>query len=206
MPDPLKDTFSPYTEACQAKLQPKANSTRHILTPRREVFRSGMATMELRSIVEALEGSPEFHRLLLETRSSLSNDYHGKAEWAWKKAIMNFFRKSAYYHTLFNGGAPSVSEVFAQYVQAFNKRLIDTCYLIPIEYVDFAGPPMDFGLFQIRRFSKSELDEVLLKKLCDNFYPEAALETDRLEQMWFVVIKEVSPARKIGKRIIPFFF
>lgn len=200
MPDDLEQAFHRYIYAVQSKLQKRSEEVRTKGTLRLHVNEA----MELRTLVDELENEAEFHQLVAETRSSCSGDYHGKNESAWQQAVKNFFRRSEYYSDLFKNKPPSADTALQNYCEALQKREIRITYLAPMEFVQFAEQSMDFGAFQIRRFSANELRGIFRNKVNEVFYPWADIDVEQLKDYWFVYLTELAPTPKLGWVYLPF--
>ena len=60
-----------------------------------------------------------------------------------------------------------------------------------MEFVDFAEESMDFGSFQIRKFSTKELNTILRNEINEIFYPGAYIdvtELNKLEKYYFICL------------------
>jgi hypothetical protein len=154
--------------------------------------------VELWTMVDEMENEDEFHQLVLETRSAFYGDYHGKSEYAWQRAVKNFFRRSVYYADIFEGKIVSIEATFHNYREAFQRREIQVSYLAPMEFVYFAERTMDFGTFHIRRFSSEELSTILQNSINEVFYPWAAVDVKQLQNYWFIHLIEAVHAPKLG--------
>ena len=68
-----------------------------------------------------------------------------------------------------------------------------------MELVRFAKPCLRFEGFSIRRFSRTELADLLEAEINRIFYPWAAMDTDRLAPYWFICrTVTVSRPRHVG--------
>lgn len=192
----FEGTFRTYTAAVGAKLTeaPRLRKQLRLVTSK---------TTQLRALVDDLESSAEFGKLVLETRSSFSGDYHGKSESVWREAVKNFFRRSGYYIDTFEGKSVHDDAALDRYREAFQRREVEISYLALMEYVHFAEDSMNFSTFEIRRFGADELDSIFQNKISEVFYPWAAVDVGQLQDYWFVCVREVLPARQIGKIKIP---
>lgn len=152
-------------------------------------------------LVEALESAQEFNLLVSETQSTSSGDRHRKATILWRRAIHNYFCRSGYYLDAASGEFTNVSEFFSKYCDSFTVPKVLTTYLAPLEFAHFAEPSMDFGAFQIKRFSIRELESILQNRVNSIFYPWAAISLDSLKllsQYWFIQIAEPTDPSQIG--------
>jgi hypothetical protein len=148
--------------------------------------------------VDDLESSAEFDKLVLETRSAFSGDYHGKSKSVWRVALKNFFRRSGYYSDVFEGKSVDGDAALERYREAFQRRKIEVSYLAPMEYVRFAEESMKFGTFEIMRFGADALNSIFQNKINEVFYPWASVDVGQLQDYWFVRVREMLPAHQIG--------
>jgi len=153
----------------------------------------------LRRLIDQIERGSEFNKLVEETSSAFSKDYHGKSKGGWEDSVQNFFRRSEYYLDVWEGRIPNKQLIFNKYCEAFERRHRTITYLGLLEFVQFAERCMDFGSFEVRRFKASELREILQTSVNKVFFPWAATEADQLASYWFIYLKEQTQAPQIGK-------
>ena len=155
---------------------------------------------QLRALVKQLEDGHEFSALLEATRSEFrSDDWHSAkgASW-WRDPIRNFFRRTGYYtDTLFKGSDTS-RDLFQRYEEAFQRRSVQTTYLAPMEFVQFAKRELKFSGFEIRRFDRKELDKFVGNDVNRVFHPHAVVDTAVLQEYWFIVVKAEEEVRRWG--------
>lgn len=185
----LQQIFRGYTNAVKSKLQKQAKELSSLFPNK---------TTELQILVDELENQPGFDLLVAETRSAFWKGYHGRSERAWRQAVKNFFRRSEYYSDTFEKKVISVDAVFQGYREAFQRRQIRVTYLAPMEYIHFAEQCMDFGTFQVRRFSADELRTICQNRVNDVFYRWAAIDVKQLKDYWFICLTELSHTPKLG--------
>lgn len=195
----LEGIFRTYTNTVRAKLQRGSEAPKR----RKQLRLATNNTTQLRVLVDDLESSAEFGKLVLETRSSFLGEYHGKSKSAWREAVKNFFRRSGYYIDIFEGQSVNGNVALDKYREAFQQREVKISYLALMEYVRFAEESMKFSTFEIRRFGADELESIFQNKISEIFYPWAAVDARQLRDYWFVCIGEMLPARQIGKIKIP---
>ena len=153
----------------------------------------------LPDLVNELEEEDEFNQLVMETRSVFL-PYHDEWDYhEWNRATKHYFRRSGYYDDLFEGKKPNFDATLKNYEEAFQRREIKITYLAPMEWVQFAESTMNFGTFQIRRFTTDELSEILWNRVNDIFYPWAAVNVNRLQDYWFIYL--MVPANPLVSRI-----
>jgi len=61
---------------------------------------------------------------------------------------------------------------------------------------------MDFNTFQIRRFSATDLDEILGNRINKIFYPWATIDLEKLKGYWFICLKEIIPGHRLSHPIL----
>jgi len=127
--------------------------------------------------------------------SNTENDWH---ESAWRHAIGNILRRSGFYIKMLEKRLNNLSEEFENYVQVFKSSERKISYLAPLEYVSFEQNIIDCGHFQIKRFSRNELDAVLGNSINKIFYLWAAIELEKIKDFWFIYFEQTGPAPKIG--------
>ena len=194
MADKLKEAFVRYTQLVRARVHPGARA--------REAIVSRDASGVLRLLAHSLEQSDEFCDLVTSTAYSLSDADHTLSESAARSATRSFFRRSRYYIDAFEKAEPHDDAAFDSYRAAFDARETEVRYLAPMEFVSFEKETMDFGQFQVRRFSAPELEAVLDHDVKSVFYPVALIDAGRLTDYWFVCVTERVPAPGVGNIIL----
>ncbi len=152
------------------------------------------------STVKELDKSSEFDFLVEETSNLYSGDYHGKNKSAWEQAVKNFFRRSGYYIDLFEDKNIDNDDLFRKYYESFKQHKTEIIYLAPLEFVDFKPDNlvMDFGTFQIRKFSKNELEIIFQNQINEIFYPGAVIDLDLMQNYWYIYFTQEEEITKIG--------
>jgi len=189
MTNKLWNTFKDYTNAIKTKLQKRTDNSSHLYINE---------DIEIRELVDQLESEDTFHKLVLETCSSFSGDFHKQSEIAFKETVKNFFRRSNYYIDIYDGKNLNDDTFFQNFQDAFNKRTTEITYLALMEFVQFSEKCMDFKTFQIRKFKKSELEETFQNMINRIFYPYALIDIAQLEHHWFIYVKETCKAERLG--------
>ena len=141
--------------------------------------------------VEALENSPEFANL-----SRISN-----AEFKLDppEAIGLYFELSGVYQELFAGKLISAQDIWPGYSSALSAGVRTVTHLAPLKYVTFAGTGcIDCGSFQIRKFTKEELDSLLRNEARRIFFQWACVDTEELQDWLFAVVEERLPIQVRG--------
>lgn len=156
----------------------------------------------LRALIKQLEDGHEFSALLEETRSAFRcDDWHSaRRASSWTDPVKNFFRRTGYYTNKF-AGSDMPCDLFERYEAAFQRRSVQTTYLAPMEFVEFAKPELKFSGFEIRRFDREELEEIIGNGVNRVFYPYAFLDKDTLDALqgyWFVVGRDAEEVRRLG--------
>ena len=158
------------------------------------------------STVEILEKNSKFDLLVEETSNQYSGDYHSKNKSSWKQAVKDFFRRSGYYNNFFNNNIINIDILFKKYCESFKQRKMEVIYLAPLEFVDFNpnNSVMDFETFQIRKFSKDELEATFQNEINEIFYPWAVVDLELMQNYWYIYFKQEEEITKIGDFYIDF--
>lgn len=138
-------------------------------------------------LVASLEDRKEFDALVKQTARVLGDGN----PWAWRDAVANFFRLSRTYKEIFRGQSPSHDSVIDRYAAALAGCDVNVTYLALLDCVEFDEDEMDFGDFQVRKYSEDELNEILKQVVCLDFYRHAVIDTGLLEDYWFLVCTDV---------------
>jgi len=143
---------------------------------------------QLLFVVNEAEGKREFEDVLKVTESEFPN-YN---EWGvGKHHIHNFFCNSGFYVNLFKSEKLNPDKLYDSYCKEFQKKSYNIKLLAMMEFVDFAEESMDFGSFQIRKFSTKELNTILRNEINEIFYPGAYIdvtELNKLEKYYFICL------------------
>jgi hypothetical protein len=157
-------------------------------------------SLQLGSVVDEFEGTPEFKSLVAQVRATfLLDDYHGGEESFWKVGLKNFLRRSRFYNDLSKGVTVSPADMLTQLENTFRRRATQITYLAPMEFIHFGCDSMEFKRFTIKRFKKNELDALLQNSVNEVFYPWASVDAVRLAGYWFIVVTGTEPAHALGK-------
>jgi hypothetical protein len=198
MPTELRKAFIEYTERVSSLSQ------RVAILPGKE--------RDLGDLVKDIEGGSEFHTLVQATRDEFGNTElapdgdmtsismiqatHYESD--WRHAVGNVLRRSGFYMNIFEEKLNDPSEEFERYMQVFKRPERKISYLALLEYVSFEQNNIDCGHFQIKRFSRDELDAVLGNSINEIFYPWAVVDLDQITDYWFIYIEETVSATEIG--------
>lgn len=162
--------------------------------------------IDLKSQVNELETNQLFHNLIIETRYTFSGFQHKKDrgniidiyKGEWKNRVRNFFRRSNIYYDICLRNNIDIDVLFNTYIDAFQRTEINEFYLAPLEYVNFAKDSMEFGQFQIKKFTINDLNDILQNRINKIFYPSAFIDAEQIEEYWFLCASKSIPAPKIG--------
>jgi hypothetical protein len=80
------------------------------------------------------------------------------------------------------------------------RRESTVTYLALVEHVYFRKERLDFGRYEIIRFSEEELRTLLQSRVRADFYPWAVVPTSQLARYWWIVIRERTPTTPIARR------
>ena len=120
-------------------------------------------------------------------------------ESAWRHAVGNVLRRSGFYIKMLEKKLHDPSEEFEKYVRVFKSSERKISYLALLEYVSFEQDDIDCGHFQIKRFSRDELDAVLGNSINEIFYPRAAVKLEEIKDYWFIYFEQTGSAPEIGR-------
>jgi hypothetical protein len=194
MDDTLREAFRQYVQTATSKLRRAGrpdNSSTSLEANRGE----------LRQLVDELERKGDFSKLAAETLNSASALDRipsiiadalpaDLAEWSVRAAVGTFFRRSECYVNLFEDKPLDIGYLFESYKNAFRNSQVQTRYLAPLAFVDFGVRSLSLSGFHIRKFSATELSEVLNNRLNNVFYPLAAADVNGLEEYWFLDVTD----------------
>jgi hypothetical protein len=148
--------------------------------------------------VAKLEETQEFRALCDAIERRLGGKGFGSH--GWKDSVGNWFRRSGLYHRLATAESlPDAGSLVSGLQAELPRRESIIKHLALIEYVYFHKPRMDFGRYEITRFSKKELDCLLENDIRADFYPWAAVPTSELARYWWLVVSETRPTRAIWR-------
>jgi len=197
--DKLLEAFRQYVETASTTLRSAGQSPEFANLV--ETNRS-----ELCELISQLERRGDFVRLVTETLSSgevlnripsiIADASIGDlTEWSVGSAVGTFFRRSECYLKLFEDKPVEIDSLFGSYKNAFRENQVQTRYLAPLAFVDFGFHSLRLSGFHIRKFSATELSEVLSSRLNHLFYPLAAADVNELEDYRFLDVTEAQAPR-----------
>ena len=188
-------------QCCQSyvdALERRFSETRQNLGPR-IIAIQGLAV--LRNAIEAAEEGTEFQQLVEATQTGFNHIHKCSNSKTWANALQNLFRRAGFYETIFEQKPISAATIHDLISDQFQRRATTKTYLAPLELVRFAGGPMDFGTFQIRRYSQAQLEELLRNAANQAFYPWAETDLNLLTQYWYLSVTKSVPTHRIS--VIP---
>ena len=157
---------------------------------------------QIRALAEKSECTPQFARLVKETKSRYAKHPKREGDDSWRSSIRHALRRARIYANALDGGR-SDEELFQRFVAAFTGSEGNTDFLAPLEYVAFsADAPLDFGSFRVMKFSEQELITITENDTREIFYPESTLDTRLLSQYWWLVVSEKSEPDYAGQHLV----
>jgi hypothetical protein len=172
----------------------------------------------LQRLVRSLEDTQEFRALGTNARHAFDAtsafDLKGEADdvWAaeaerihlgeWQRAVGHFFRRSGAYLHAFDGKTLDPEPLYRRFSDQCQRATTQVTHLALIDGVSFSEPFMDFGTF---RFGISRLPTLNASSNRVNsvFYPDVMVDTDRLQEYWFIIIvRPTMLADKVSELII----
>ncbi|MCX6627583.1 MAG: HEPN domain-containing protein [Candidatus Solibacter sp.] len=144
--------------------------------------------------VLAAEESEAFSALLAAAKEAYSPT-HPQMEYSpWtRSAVSSFFRRSGVYSSHFSGERIDPRAMTDQFQFAFGSTTHHVKYVAPLEFVSFGFETVDCGSYQIRRYSRQELDELLGNDTRSVFYQNLQIDTAVLQGYWFIVVEGTEP-------------
>ncbi|HYR74872.1 MAG TPA: hypothetical protein VEM96_03435 [Pyrinomonadaceae bacterium] len=189
----LKTAFLEYLEQVALRLRPTGGGAGRLYVLRNPV-------VELNTIVETLEQSESFKRLMEGTQHEFPPKGVGIVNY-WQYDIQHFFRRTGSYEDIYGGQAINLDDLFQGYLAALQRETVQVRCLAPINAVDFGMIPLDLGEFSIRKFSKAELDLIFENERRRLFYPLSVVDSTRLEAYWCIDITESIPRQTLGEQL-----
>ncbi len=156
----------------------------------REAYRSGKLEGEsglallggkLEAIVHHLEKSKEFLSLVREIDANYPKKPHSSFQ-----RVRNFFRRSGFYISVEKNEPQDDKQLFKQFSFACRESKFKRILLAPLEGVSFFQDVLDFDDFQIRRFSQTELSNILSQEINHVFYQNATIDVPFISQYWYL--------------------
>jgi len=194
MADSLESAFATYLEMIKAAAPP----SRHAALQGTKLRLLQSDKQRMNAEVERLEQTTEFKSLVGAADQEVSKADFGKKLSGFSAFLLRtFLRLSGTYgehlpselFAIAEGEHLTLARRFRQEVTAAKQKSI---YLAPIELVSFERDVMNFKSFEIRRFTETELDDILKQRVCRLFYPWATVDTSELASYWFLVCEDES--------------
>lgn len=176
----LKTAFVEYVEEVAERLRPTRGGAGPLYVLRNPL-------VELNTIVETLEQSESFKRLMEATQHEFPPKGVGIVNY-WQFDIQHFFPRTGSYENIYGGQAINLDGLFQGYLAALQRETVQVRCLAPINAVDFGMIPLDLGEFSIREFSKAELDVIFENERRRLFYPLSVVDSTRLEAYWCIAL------------------
>jgi len=182
-------SFKKYIESVKSKFQDNNSS--------KVIKHLKVYDFDIKIKIEELENEQEFFQLLDDTKKIespfvSSNIIFKNHKGDWKTPIKNFFRRSSCYLNIINKKEIDSDVLFNDYLRSFRKENTQITYFALVESVYFSKENMEFDSFRIRRFNVSELDTIFSGAINENFYPFAIIDSERLQNYWFICVSEVN--------------
>ena len=160
----------------------------------------GEFSVALQNAVEDIEESQLFSSLLESVQHEVSSKgYHKGHISFWSNALRNVLRRSGYYSRIARSRKPNSKVELQRIIASFDRHHETVTYMAPMEYVWLEQASLRFRIFTIQKFSKAQLDHIFDVELNKLYFPSAVIDTMTLSNYWFVVVKEKSPIRLLGK-------
>lgn len=203
----LEKTFKNYVDFVWRNL--KVQSPKKDKSTSKSIFRLiSNRDWEIRQRVEQLAQGKEFSELVKNTQSTFAK-FKGMAEmisishisyfnadlflgydYYWKVGVQNFFCKTGFYQKVVDGVNLNTKDLFDLLCAAFQKEETKTIYLAPMKEVGFSSPIMNYGDFQIRKFTEIDLENIFNNETNRIFYPEAFFNNTILVDYWFITVED----------------
>ena len=144
-------------------------------------------TQQIRDMSEKCECTPQFKRLVKETKSKYAKCPDREGNEMWRFSVQNALRRTRIYADVFDGEC-SGGELIQRFVTTFSKSEDEVVLLAPLEYVEFESvDPLEFGSFRLKRYSKAELSAITENDTRELFYADSTLDIGLLSQYWWLV-------------------
>lgn len=138
MVETLKTAFFQYLEQVAVRLRPTSGGAGSLYVLRNPF-------VELNTIVEKLEQSESFKRLMKTTQDKFPPKGVWIANYSWEHDIQHFFRRTGSYEDIYDGLTINIDDLFQRYLTALQREMVQVRCLAPINAVDFGMIPLDLG-------------------------------------------------------------
>ena len=144
-------------------------------------------TQQIRDMSEKCECTPQFKRLVEETKSKYAKCPDREGDEMWQFSVRNVLRRAKIYADAFDAEG-SRMELLQRFVAAFSRSEDNCVLLAPLEYVQFTSDdPLEFGSFRIQKYSEQELSAITENETRMLFYSVSMLDLGLLSQYWWIV-------------------
>jgi hypothetical protein len=186
----LDSAFQQYLALVQRQELPTPR--RGVLFPRLRFPVDGGLT----ALFARLEDSPEFQALIDASDAENAWRLDGlSVRNATKHDLMAFLRLAGIYRDALEHKWLEAEDVAADYRDAMNAEENSYTYLALIEGVEFSKDRLDCGGFEVRKFSPTELADLVGNSIRQAFFGGPHyIDVDSLSRYWFAVITESRPA------------
>lgn len=192
--DPVKDnlarSFFSYAEYAKKML---AQSVPDLGSPKLKLKIAHIAPQVLlKTRVDSLERSNQFETLLSDWGKFVSTKFPSIGSAAVdeifgriRTRLPEFFRRSRFYVEVFNGKNVNSQDYFDLLLTQTQQRQVKITRLWMCG-ARFPQQQVDFGSFQIRKYTRKELDALVRNDVNQIFYPDAVINSNILSKYWFV--------------------
>ena len=172
----METVLDRYSRLVQSRFQEysvgSADSTPQLLLSATEVLRRSVKQLEkteefaelVRATAAEYKGGAIDDETLDASRSLFDDDaqhhYVSTLGLPFPCWVHNYFRFSGLYQRIFARESVASSEVCGNFRAAFARKSHTITYLAALNFVDFTGESIAFGEFQLRRFSRQEIDDI----------------------------------------------
>src|ERR1017187_5240353 len=152
------------------------------------------STQLLRQAIAASEKSEAFAALVGAAVDAYEPTHPMMGYLPWTRAaVTSFFCRSGVYSSQFSGESISPRVVADSFQSAFSATTHRVKYLAPLELVSFGAETIDCGSYQIRRYPRQQLDDLVENDMRSVFDQNLRIDTAALEPYWFIVVEGTEP-------------
>ena len=145
----------------------------------------------IRGMAERCERTSKFRRLVKETKAAYAKRPDREGYDIWQTSVEHVLRRSRIYADVFNSDY-CPKDLFKRFEDAFTEAGSAAIILAPLESVEFSADcPLDFGSFQITKFSREELSTITENDTRALFYAESVLDIGLLSRYWWLSVPYV---------------
>ena len=144
-------------------------------------------THQIRDMSQQCESTPQFTRLVKETKSKYAKRPDHEGDEMWRFSVRNVLRRVKIYTDAFDAEC-SRTELLQRFVAAFSRSKDECMLLAPLEYVQFTSDdPLEFGSFRIQKYTEQELSAITENETRMLFCSESTLDLGFLSHYWWIV-------------------